>query len=58
MVKNLCQAGDAEDVGSIPEPGRSPVEGNSNPLSYSCLGNPMDRGAWQATIDGVAKNRT
>ena len=38
--------------------GRSPGEGNGNPLQYSCLGNPMDRGAWQATVHGVAKSRT
>ena len=40
---------------SIPGLGRSPGEGNSNPLQYSCLGNAMDRGAWQATVQGVAK---
>ena len=45
----------AEDLGSIPESGRSPGEGNGNPLQYFCLGNPMDRGAWQATVYGVAK---
>ena len=38
--------------------GRSPGEGNGNPFQYSCLGNPMDRGAWQATVHGVAKNQT
>jgi len=42
----------------IPESGRSPGEGNGNPLQYSCLGNPMDRGAWKATVHGVAKNWT
>ena len=41
--------------GSIPGLGRSPGEGNGNPLQYSCLGNAMDRGAWQATVDGAAK---
>ena len=51
-------AGDARDVGSIPGLGRSPGEGNGNPLQYSCLENPMDRGAWQATVHGVAKSRT
>ena len=43
------------DMGSIPDPGRSPGEGNGNPLQYSCLGNPMDRGAWWATAHGVTK---
>ena len=46
------------DPGSIPESGRSPGEGNGNPLQYSCLENPMDGGAWQATVHGVAKSRT
>ena len=45
----------ARDVSSIPGLGRSPGEGNGNPLYYSCLGNPMDRGARQATIHGVTK---
>ena len=50
MLKNLPpNAGDAEDAGSILELGRSPGEGNGNPHQYSCLGNPMDRGAWWAT---------
>ena len=44
-----------EDVGSIPRSGGSPGEGNGNPLQYSCLENPMDRGGWQATVHGVAK---
>ena len=53
MVKNpLANAGDA---GSIPGSGRSPEGGNGNPLQYSCLGNPMDRGAWKATIHEVTK---
>ena len=43
------------DTGSIPGMGRSPGEGNGNPLGYSCLGNPMDKGAWQAAVQGVAK---
>ena len=43
------------DMGSIPGLGRSPGEGNGNPLQYSCLGNPMDGGAWQATVHGVAE---
>ena len=42
----------------ITGPGRSPGEGNSNPLQYSCLGNPMDRGAWRATVHRVAKSGT
>ena len=45
----------AGDVGSIPWSGRSPGEGNGNPLQYSCLENPIDRGAWQATVYGVVK---
>ena len=46
------------DLGSIPGSGRSPGEGNGNPLQYSCLENPMDRGAWWATVHGVAKSWT
>ena len=46
------------DPGLTPGPGRFPEERNSNLLQYSCLGNPMDRGDWQATVDGVAKSRT
>ena len=46
------------DLGSIPGLGRSPGEGNGNPLQYSCLENSMDRGAWQATVHGVAKCQT
>ena len=53
-----ANAGNARDVGSIPGLGRSPGEGNGNPLQYSCLENPMDRGAWWATVHGVAKNQT
>ena len=53
MVKNL--SANAGDVGSIPGLGRSPGEGNGNPLQYSCLGNPMDRGAWQATVLEVTR---
>ena len=54
--KNL--PANAGDVGSIPELERSSGEGNDNPLHYSCLGNPMDRGAWQATVYGVAESQT
>ena len=50
-----CNAG---DLGSIPGLGRSPGEGNGNPLLYSCLENPMDRGAWQATVHGITKSQT
>ena len=46
------------DPGLIPGLGRSPGDGNGNPLQYSCLGNPMDRGAWRATVHGVEKSRT
>ena len=53
MVKNL--AANARDAGLIPGLGRSPGEGNGNLPQYSCLGNPMDRGAWQATVYGVTK---
>ena len=46
---------DAGDMGLVPGLGRSPGGGNGNPLQYTCLGNPMDRGAWQATVQGVTK---
>ena len=52
----LANAGDVRDVGSIPGLGRSPGGGNGNPLRYSCLENPMDRGAWWATVHGVEKD--
>ena len=59
MVKNLpASTGDIRDIGSIPGLERSPGEGNGSPLQYSCLENPMDRGAWRATVHGVIKNRT
>ena len=59
VVKNLpANAGDAGDVGSFPGLGSSPGGGNGNILQYSYLGNPMDRGAWQATVHRVAKSRT
>ena len=48
----------AGDLDLIPGSGRSPGEGNGNPLQYSCLKNPMDRGAWQAAVHGFTKNRT
>ena len=48
----------AGDAGSIPGPGRSPGEENGNPLQYSCLENPTDRGAWWATAHGVTKSQT
>ena len=50
--ESTCQAG---DLSSIPESGRSAEEGSDNPLQYSCLGNPMDRGAWRAIVHGVTK---
>ena len=56
MIKNL--PANAGDAGLIPGLGRSPVEGNSNTLQYSCLENPMDKGDWRATACGVAKSQT
>ena len=56
--ESICNAGDAVDSGSIPGLGRSPGEGNGNPLQYSCLENPTDRGAWWATVQGVMKSWT
>ena len=53
--ESACSAG---DTGSIPGWGRSPGKGNGNPLQYSCLGNPMDRGAWWVTVHRVAKSQT
>jgi len=59
VVKTLPDnAGDIGDSGSVPGSGRSPGGGHENPLQYSCLENPMDRGAWQATVHRVAKNWT
>ena len=59
VAKNLpAIAGDVRDVGLIPGSGRSPGGGYSNPLQYSCLKNPMDRGTWQATVHRVAKSQT
>ena len=56
MIKN--PPADAGDVGLTPGSGKSPGEANGNPLQSSCLGNPMDRGAWWATVDRVTKSRT
>ena len=53
--ESTCSAG---DLVSVSGSGRSPGEGNGNPLQYSCLGNPVDRGAWGATVHGVAKSQT
>ena len=58
VVKSLpVDAGDARDTGLIPGSGRYPGEGNGNPLQYSCLENPMVRGAWKATVHGVSRVR-
>ena len=53
--ESACNAG---DLGSIPGSGRSPGEGNGNPLQYFCMENPMDRGAWWVTVHRAAKSRT
>ena len=59
MVKYLpANAGDVRDKGSNPGLGRSLEGGNGNPLQYSCLKNPMDKGAWQATAHGVTESQT
>ena len=56
-IKNLpTDPGDIRDAGLIPGLGRSPGEGNDNPLQYSCLENAMDRGAWWATVHGIAES--
>ena len=56
VIKNLpANAGATGDVGWIPGSGRSPGAGNDKPLQYSCLGNPMNKGVWQATVHGVTK---
>ena len=56
VVKNpSASAGDVGDTGSLPRLGSLPGKGNGNPLQYSLLGNPMDRGAWRATIHGVTR---
>ena len=57
VVKNLpAKAVDTRDVGLIPGSGKCPGVGNGNPLQYSCLEVPMNRGAWQATVQGVTKS--
>jgi len=59
VVENLAaNAGDIRDLGSIPGSGRSPGVGNGNPFQYSCLENPMDRGAWWVTVNRVTKSWT
>ena len=59
MVKNLpANAGDVRDTGLIPGLGRSPGGGHGSPLQYSCLENPMNRGAWQAKVHRVSKSQT
>ena len=58
QVNLPANAVDKSDVGSIPGSGRVLEEGNGNPLQYSCLENPIDRGAWQATVHGLAKSQT
>ena len=57
MVKNPpANTGDADDMGLIPEWGRSPGGGHGKPFQYSCLENPMDRKAWQGTVHGVTES--
>ena len=56
--ESTCSAGDTGDMGSIPGLGRSPGGENGNPLQYSCLENPMDRGAWWATVRRIASSQT
>ena len=59
VEKNVpANAGEIRDSGLIPGSGRSPGEGNVNPLQYSCLGNPIDRGPWVAAVHGVVKSQT
>ena len=59
VVKNpLANAGNLRDADSIPELGRSPGGGHGNPIQYSCLENPVDRGAWWATVHRVTQNQT
>ena len=59
VVKNTpVNTGNIRDMGSIPRSGRSPGGGHGNPLQYLCLGNPMDRGAWQATVHRIVESQT
>ena len=58
LLKWQIPSANAGDSGSVPGSGRSPEGGNGNPLQYSCLGNPMDLGAWWVTVHGVAKSQT
>ena len=59
VVKNpRANVGATRDAGSIPGSGRSPGGGNGNSLQYSCLENPMDKGAWWATVQGITKSQT
>ena len=55
---SACSAGDTGDLGTVLVLGRSPGGGNGNPLQYPCLENPMDRGAWKATVQSVTKSQT
>jgi len=57
-VKNLPVMQEIQETGSTPGSGRSPGQGNGNPLLYSCPGNPIDTGAWLATVYGAAKSQT
>ena len=56
--ESVCNTGDVRDMGSIPGLGRSPEGEHGDPLQYSCLEDPMDRGAWRATVNGIARSRT
>ena len=55
--ESVCGVGNPRDTGSVPRSGRVPGERNGNPFQYSCLGNHTDRGAWQATVHGVAESQ-
>ena len=55
--ESACNAGDSGDASSVPRSGRSPADRNGNPLQYSFLENPKDRGAWQATVHGATKSQ-
>ena len=57
-IKNLPAMQETGDTGSVPGLGRFPGGGNGNPLQYSWLGNPMDKGIWRATVQGVTKSQT